>query len=474
MKSRRSRKRIAIFRELRSITAPNIEDLCLEVLRKYRVSAAQVIICIDKSGTARYIINEPSLSEEGRYTYSLLMDYLYTSTMKIEDEEHLRKVIHELAMELGVDKYLNREYEALWYYIYRDSFGYGLLEIPMRDPMIEDIELSDWHKPVTVVHREFLAFEALITNIVFRSEEEVRAIIERLALRSGKAVSLARPEVHAILPEGHRFSATLGEPVSSSPTFDIRKLPEVPIDIGYLIRNGVLHPRVAALLWLVNDAKLFYAVIGGSGSGKTTLLNAVLQLSNPNWKIVVVQDVPEIKLPSRARFIQFYGETSEDLFARCITALRYRPDMLVVGEVRGREIVALVRAVASGSGSATTFHASTPDEFEMALRNLLPRDLYVMLSLNTALLIMVARQRYGSEVKRVVTSVYERTVDGWSLIYDLHGTDRIDSSVVLKRIAQRLGLENIQEELDLRVKMLLETAPGFENIERMLKKFYGV
>ncbi|MEM1678808.1 MAG: type II/IV secretion system ATPase subunit, partial [Ignisphaera sp.] len=349
----------------------------------------------------------------------------------------------------------------------------GILDPIIKDPGIEDIELSDWRKPITVVHKDFLSYEALLTNIQFSSEEEIRSYLERLAIRSGKAVSLVKPELHAALPEGYRIAATLGEPISHSPTFNIRKLPSIPIDIIKLIKSGVVEPQIAALLWLINDAKMFYSIIGGSGSGKTTLLNAVLQLSNPNWKIIVVQDIPEIKLPMRSRFLQFYGETSEDMLQRCFTALRYRPDILAVGEVRGREITALVRAVASGSGSVTTFHASTSEEYEMALRNLLPQDLYYMLSLNTALVILISRLRIGHKIERRVWKVYERIDNGWREIYD-PDTNLIMNSYTMKRLARRLLKDDIEAELDYRTKILEVTNEGYESVEKMLRKFYGV
>jgi flagellar protein FlaI len=227
------------------------------------------------------------------------------------------------------------------------------------------------------------------------------------------------------------------------------------------------------LAWLVNDAKLFYTVVGGSGSGKTTLLNALLQLSNPGWKIVVVQDVLEIKLPLRPRFIQFFGETSEDVLQRCFTALRYRPDILAIGEVRGREIAALVRAVASGSGSATTFHASTPEEYEMAIRNLLPRDLYTMLSLNTSLLIFVARMRSGKNLERKVWRVYERVADEWREIYSTE-TDSVYNSYTVKRLGKRLLLDDIEAELEYRAKILESSETGYEAVENLMKKFYRI
>jgi flagellar protein FlaI len=451
----------------------NINDLCLEILRSYNVNEVNISICIDKYGIARYVINEPYLDEDGSKLYSIIMDYLYTSYFIINDIEDLEKAINDIALNFGFEEKLHKYYNNLLYYIIRDSFGYGILDPVIRDQDIEDIELSDWRKPVTVIHKDFLSYEALVTNIYFTGEEEIRSYIERIAIKGGRAVSLAKPELHAALPEGYRIAATLGEPISHSPTFNIRKLPSVPIDIVKLIKNGIIEPQIAALLWLVNDAKMFYSIIGGSGSGKTTLLNAVLQLSNPNWKIIVVQDIPEVKLPMRPRFIQFYGETSEDMLQRCFTALRYRPDILVIGEVRGREITALVRAVASGSGSSTTFHASTTEEYEMALRNLLPQDLYYMLSLNTALVILISRLRIGHKIERKVWKIYERINDGWKEIYNPeHNT--IMNSFTIRRLAKRLLKDDIEAELEYRTKILESINEGYESVEKTLRKFYGL
>ncbi len=470
----RKNRRVLQKRSVKFLSA-DTQSLCLEVLKSYSLGdGVNVTVCIDKHGVARYLVNEPPLSSSEQSLISTLLDYIYTSSMTIENEDDLKDSLMKAASDLGIEQELVNVFDKVWYYVRRDSFGYGVLDPLFRDSDIEDIELSHWSTPVTVVHRRFLAYESLVTNIRFSSEEEVKAIIERLALRTGRAISLANPELHAALPEGYRLAATLGEPVSSSPTFDIRKFPRVPIDIATLMREHVIDPSIAALIWLVNDAKMFYCVIGGSGTGKTTLLNALLQLSNPLWKIVVVQDIPEVKLPGRPRFIQLFGESTQEQFRRCVTALRYRPDILVVGEVRGREIRALVRAVASGSGSASTFHASTPSEYEMAVRNILPRDLYIMLTLNTAVLIHVARVRIGSAVERRVVAVYERRSNGWTTIYRVNEFDSIRNCESLKRAASRLRIEDPVSELERRIDYLNRIAPGYENVERHMRKFYGV
>jgi flagellar protein FlaI len=457
---------------LRNLSA-DIDNVCGTVLKRYSVGVSEVVVCLDKQGIARYLVLEPPVDSVCRDLYSELMDALYTSLLELETEEELVKAVDRVVEDLGIEREFKRCRDTLMYYIKRDSFGFGILDVVLRDSNVEDVELCDWKKPVTLVHREFLSFEALVTNIVFESEEEAKSYVEKLALKSGKSVSLSKPEVHSVLSENLRLAATLGDPISRGPTFNIRRLPEVPIDVVTLIKRNVIPPHVSALVWLINDAKLFYAVVGGSGSGKTTLLNALLQLSNPGWKIVVVQDVQEIRLPLRPRFIQFFGESSEDVLQRCFTALRYRPDILVVGEVRGREISALVRAVASGSGSATTFHASTSEEYEMAVRNLLPRDLYIMLSLNTSLLIFVARIRSGKSLERKVWRVYERVADEWREIYSSE-TDSVYNSYTIKRLGKRLMMDDIEAELEYRAKILESSEQGYEAVENLMKKFYRV
>jgi len=461
---------VLAFHRLRSLRA-DVDSICRVVLQRYSLGVSDVVICLDSDHVARYLILEPSLGDTCAKLYSDVMNGLYTSLLDLSSEEDLEKAVDAVVEDLGLQRDFALCRDKLMYYIKRDSFGFGILDTVLRDPGIEDIELCDWRKPVTVVHRDFLALESLTTNILFESEEEARSYVERLALRGGKGISLAKPEVHTALSENMRLAATLGEPVSRGPTFSIRRLPEIPIDVATLIKESVIAPHVAALAWLVNDAKMFYAVVGGSGSGKTTLLNALLQLSNPSWKIVVVQDVLELRLPSRKRFIQFFGESSEDILQRCLTALRYRPDILIVGEVRGREIAALVRSVASGSGSATTFHASAPEEFEMAVRNLLPRDLYAMLSLNTSVLILIAKLRVGRTVQRKVWRVYERVSDEWREIFGPQ-TDTVFSSYTLKRLGKRLAVDDMEAELEYRTKLLEGAEQGYESIEILMKKFY--
>ncbi len=393
-------------------------NVCIDSLG---IACAKVSIYIDKSkGIGFYIIDEPSLNSDLYRVYVKLKEYLYITLSTLDSQNDYRlfsrfkSALKELDINVSEDSV-----EKLWYYIVRES-KYSELTVPMSDENIEDIELCHWDKPVTVVHRNYsdsIVPGALITNIIFSSMDKVKRLIMRFALRSHKNISIVNPRLHAMLPEGFRVSASIGV-VSESPVFNVRRFPLKPLSITKLIKDSMISSLLASYVWILNDTKKFYMVIGASGTGKTTLLNAFLMLSHPLYKIVVIEDVPEIVLP-RNRVVKFYSNENTSLFELAIDALRYRPDIIVVGEVRGREIEALIRAIASGSGSASTFHASTPEEVLMALRNLLPQDLFTMFTINMGSLIFVSKvyhKKLKHYVRRVV-AVYEYGEDGWKRIF---------------------------------------------------------
>ncbi|MEM4502946.1 MAG: hypothetical protein QXV42_05845 [Ignisphaera sp.] len=141
---------------LKSLDVANLDDVCGYVLNRYRVGLAEVVICVDKQNTARYMVLEPHIDDTCRKLYPLIMDSLYVSLLDVSSEKVLEDTIDTIVSKLGFRDSFRKCREALMYYIKRDSFGYGVLDVLFKDPGIEDIELCDWRKPVTVVHRDFL------------------------------------------------------------------------------------------------------------------------------------------------------------------------------------------------------------------------------------------------------------------------------------------------------------------------------
>jgi len=468
-----------VAKRFRRLTPPPVNgktvdryDVCLDD-ECYAHASVSIVV---SDGIGYYLVEEPPLDNLGIKALTEIMNYIYLnlSLEVLKNFSELKKEVFRAAEELGIRDVIDERIEAIWYYMLRET-KYSLITIPVEDPFVEDVELGHWRKPVTVVHRlysDVIVPGGLFTNIVFSSEEEARSLVIRLGAKAGRSVNLARPRLHASLPEGYRVAATLGV-VSKGPTFSIRKFPQIPIVVTELIREGVLSPLMAAYFWLLNESRQFYIIVGASGVGKTTLLNALLMLSPPTWKIVVIEDVPEIIVSkeddaSRPRIVRFLSNERVSAFELATDALRYRPDIIVVGEVRGREIEALVRAVASGAGSATTFHASTPDEVMMAMRNLLPQDLFALFISNMGSLAFIAKvfkSREGRFVRRVL-GVYELIDGNWCEVFKWIGEhDRhepedpekvVEKSRAMKRAAAFLvmNLEDISKELAMRAKFL--------------------
>lgn len=196
----------------------------------------------------------------------------------------------------------------------------------------------------------------------FDGEEAVRALAVRLAAAAGRRLDGAAPWVDARLPGGVRLHAVLPPLAPDGVCLSLRVLR----DRGLTLAELAGGTDVAALLQAIVTARLAFAVSGGTGSGKTTLLSALLSAADPAERVVLVEDAGELRprLPHvvrlEARPPNVEGAGGVGLRDLVRQALRMRPDRLVVGEVRGAEVVELLFALNTGhEGGATTVHANS-------------------------------------------------------------------------------------------------------------------
>ena len=242
-----------------------------------------------------------------------------------------------------------RMYTYLRYYLIRDKVGLGVLEPFIRDPWIEDVTA----KGVGFIYLIHKIFGPLETNIEFKTMEELDLFVIRLSERVGKPVSHARPIVDATLPDGSRLNIVYGADVSlNGSNFTIRKFSKVPISITQLIAWNTLNEYIAAYLWMLLENSMSGLVCGETASGKTTTLNAISVFIPPTAKIISIEDTAEVQLPHPNWVRELTRETgskesSITMFDLLKTALRQRPNYIIVGEIRGPEAAVAFQAMQS-------------------------------------------------------------------------------------------------------------------------------
>jgi len=373
------------------------------LLDEYEVEGVKIRI-YDENGIGYYEVNEPELNHQEKRIVDEILRELYYSDIK-DIEEEIFKVVKNT-------KLSDESIEKIVYYI-KKNIKYGELTPLILDPLVEEIECKGYGSPISIVHRKYSRkYYRLFTNIILESEDDVIRVIEKLANKANKSVNFAKPYLEFSLPEGHRVAATISKEISiPGSTFDIRKFPNNPITIIDLIKNGTLNEIIASYLWFLLDYKPFLMILGPTGSGKTTLLNSLLSLVNPMYKIVTIEDTPEINLEHKnwIRFVSratTLGKYDVSLLELSRLALRYRPDYLVIGEVRGKEIEALIHAAASGHGSITTFHGAKPVDAVTRILSLVNDELaQLFLQGIWGFIVLGSREMNGKN--RYVSAIYE-------------------------------------------------------------------
>jgi pilus assembly protein CpaF len=278
-----------------------------------------------------------------------------------------------------------------------EVLGFGPIEPLLQDESISEVMVNG---PKQVyVERGGKLFK---TDVVFRDDEHVMHIIDKIVSPIGRRIDESQPMVDARLPDGSRVNAIIPPLSLKGPSVTIRKFSSNPYNINDLMRFGTLNPHMAKLLEAAVKARLNIIISGGTGSGKTTLLNVMAGFIPENERIVTIEDAAELKLgqdhvvslESRAVNIEGRGAvTIRDLVRNC---LRMRPDRIVVGEVRGGEALDMLQAMNTGhDGSLTTGHANSP-------RDMLARLETMVMMAGMDLPLKAIRQQVAAAIDLVV------------------------------------------------------------------------
>ena len=413
-------------------------------------------------GGLRYQIIEPILSERDQKAFEIIKKLLMTELSvslgeiksKKDAERRLKNKISAMIKKYRL-KISTKNIEKINYFAVRDFIYLGKIEPLMRDHMIEEISCDGTNIPIYVWHREH---ESIPTNIIFEKESELNNFARKMAYMCGKHVSIADPIIDASLPGGSRINLTLGHEITKrGSTFTIRRFRADPITVIDLIKFGTMSIDIAAYMWYLAEKRATMLVAGGTASGKTTALNALATFIRPGQKVVSIEDTQELNLPhenwipavSRQSFTdKQIGEINQ--FDLLRAALRQRPDIIIVGETRGREAYTLFQAMATGHGGYSSIHADSVDATLTRLTSS-PMDVpKTLISNSLDLITLQLKIRIGEKSARRIIQVSE--IDGinqktgeiktheifkWNPREDKH--EYAGNSVVFSKIKERDG-----------------------------------
>lgn len=252
----------------------------------------------------------------------------------------------------------------------------------------------------------------------FYSKKKLEDVIQQIVAGANRIVNEASPIVDARLPDGSRVNVVLSPTALNGPIVTIRKFPKEAVTMQQLVCWGALDEETAEFLKLLVKSKYNIFISGGTGSGKTTFLNALSEFIPEDERVITIEDNAELKiqgirnlvrLEARNANVEGIGEiTIQDLFK---SALRMRPDRILVGEVRQFEAFSMIEAMSSGHpGSMSTGHANSPQDMLMRLETMILTGLNIPLlaiqrKIASGVDIIVHLSRFRDKIRKVAEIV---------------------------------------------------------------------
>jgi pilus assembly protein CpaF len=317
-----------------------------------------------------------NFEELKRLIHSKLVDKLDLSRVSDLAGDTLRREIRLVVERLcdTENPLLNRmERERLIDEVLDETFGFGPLEMLLKDPTISDILINGPHK-LYIERRGKLEK----SDVKFRDNEHLMQIIDRIVSKVGRRVDETSPMVDARLPDGSRFNAIISPLALDGATVSIRRFGANPLKLEDLLNYKAFTPEMAMLLEACIKARLNIVISGGTGCGKTTLLNTLSSFIPSDERVITIEDAAELQLQQdhvvrlETRPANIEGKGAVNTRDLVKNALRMRPERIIIGECRGAEALDMLQAMNTGhAGSMTTLHANTPRDAQARLETMI-------------------------------------------------------------------------------------------------------
>lgn len=375
-----------------------------EVLERYWLTPpyAYANIYRDEVEHIHYEVVEPKIDEKElvilEETFEHLRSMLVYDSVRKRGEFGVEDSLLSEVITSFDPKITSERVNVLIYYLRRNFLGYGRLDPLMHDEKIEDITCNGADIPIFLYHRRFANVQ---TNTVF-DNIELNKYVLKLAQKADKQLSLSTPLIDAALPDGSRAQLTYSDIISSKgSSFTIRKFKADPMTPADLIASNTYSSELMAHIWLAVENRKSMIIAGGTASGKTSTMNAASFFIPSVAKIVSIEDTREIQLPhtnwlpmkTRESSANVSGIGNISMFSLLKSALRQRPEYIIVGEVRGEEAQTLFQAMNTGHTTYSTLHAGNVKE---AINRLTHNPINVPIAMFGALnLILVQSLLYG-------------------------------------------------------------------------------
>ena len=283
-------------------------------------------------------------------------------------ENEVRSVCHSLFDDEAIPGAANLsviQREQLIRQLLDAIFGFGPIESLLADESITEVMVNGVH---SIYYERDGVLRRSPQN--FATEEDIRALIDRILGPLGRRIDESSPMVNARLADGSRVHAVIPPISLIGPTLTIRRFSAHVITLREMAQTGSIDELLEQFLRWAVEARVNIAVSGGTGTGKTTLLNALSCEIPAAERVITIEDSAELRFLEHphvvrleARPVNAEGVGEVTIRELVMNALRMRPDRIVVGECRGAEALDMLQAMNTGhDGSLTTLHANSPDD----------------------------------------------------------------------------------------------------------------